>query len=185
MATPTLETERLVLRPLRLTDAPAAQKLISNWNVVEYLSSVPWPYPADGSERFYAEVLLPDVEAGRAHAWAITLRSNDDAFIGSIDFYLELSNEREQNRGFWLGEQFWGNGYMTEAIAAVNGFVFGELGIESFRTSNATANIASSQLKASGVGRLIEVVEEDLVSGRQPAEVWEITKQDWLARCKK
>ena len=108
MATPTLETERLVLRPLRLTDAPAAQKLISNWNVVEYLSSVPWPYPADGSERFYAEVLLPDVEAGRAHAWAITLRSNDDAFIGSIDFYLELSNEREQNRGFWLGEQFWG-----------------------------------------------------------------------------
>ena len=53
MATPILTTERLMLRPLALSDAPAIQRHFNNWNIIRNLAAVvPWPYPADGAERF-------------------------------------------------------------------------------------------------------------------------------------
>ena len=183
MATPILETERLILRPLRPSDAPVAQKLIDNWNVVKFLSSaVPWPYPSDGSEVFYRDILFPEIESGNAHAWAITIREFGDELAGTIDFYVELKGDRRGNRGFWLAEQFWGNGYMTEAVEAVNEFVFNELKLEKFWVSNALDNTASSKLKSSGIGRFVKEAEEDCVSGTVACEIWEITRDDWLAQ---
>ena len=50
MDTPTLYTERLILRPLELADAEAIQRLFPHWEVVRYLNAlVPWPYPTDGA----------------------------------------------------------------------------------------------------------------------------------------
>lgn len=47
MQTPQLETERLILRPLALSDAPAIQRHFDNWNIIRHLSTVvPWPYRA-------------------------------------------------------------------------------------------------------------------------------------------
>jgi hypothetical protein len=46
--TPVLETARLVLRALRLEDAPAAQRHFPRWEIVRWLNAgVPWPYPSD------------------------------------------------------------------------------------------------------------------------------------------
>ena len=53
MDTPTLQTGRLILRPLALSDAPAIQRHFNNWNIIQNLTSVvPWPYPDDGAETF-------------------------------------------------------------------------------------------------------------------------------------
>lgn len=53
---PTLFTDRLVLTPLQLQDAPIIQELFPQWEVVRYLDRrVPWPTtrPA-GSQRMKA-----------------------------------------------------------------------------------------------------------------------------------
>ncbi|PTT94866.1 GNAT family N-acetyltransferase, partial [Pseudomonas sp. HMWF005] len=48
--TPTLYTERLILRPLQLEDAEAVQRQFPHWEVVRYLNvAVPWPYPENGA----------------------------------------------------------------------------------------------------------------------------------------
>ncbi len=53
MNTPTIQTSRLILRPLALSDAPAIQRHFNNWNIIRNLASVvPWPYPDDGAETF-------------------------------------------------------------------------------------------------------------------------------------
>lgn len=53
MHTPVIQTPRLILRPLALTDAPAIQRHFNNWNIIKNLASVvPWPYPDDGAETF-------------------------------------------------------------------------------------------------------------------------------------
>jgi [ribosomal protein S5]-alanine N-acetyltransferase len=62
-----LETERLLLRPLEVADAPAAQALFPRWEIVRYLAAVvPWPYPSDGALTFYRDVALPAMERGSA-----------------------------------------------------------------------------------------------------------------------
>lgn len=44
--TPTLHTDRLLLTPLQLEDAPAVQQRFPLWDIVRYLNNrVPWPYP--------------------------------------------------------------------------------------------------------------------------------------------
>jgi len=49
----TLETRRLVLRPLRWEDAPRVQLLFSNPNVRRYMDgNIPHPYPDNGAEDF-------------------------------------------------------------------------------------------------------------------------------------
>jgi ribosomal-protein-alanine N-acetyltransferase len=50
MDTTTIQTQRLILRPLAVSDAPAIQRHFNNWNIIQNLASVvPWPYPDDGA----------------------------------------------------------------------------------------------------------------------------------------
>lgn len=66
MQTPQLETERLILRPLALSDVPAIQRHFDNWNIIRHLSAVvPWPYPADEAETF-VRIQLDKISAGEA-----------------------------------------------------------------------------------------------------------------------
>ena len=56
--TPTLQTERLILRPLALSDAPAIQRHFNNSNIIQHLAQVvPWPYPENGAETLIAREL--------------------------------------------------------------------------------------------------------------------------------
>ena len=53
MDTPNIQTRRLILRPLALSDAPAIQRHFNNWNIIKNMATVvPWPYPDDGAETF-------------------------------------------------------------------------------------------------------------------------------------
>jgi hypothetical protein len=57
---PTLETARLLLRPLVVGDAPQAQLLFPFWEIVRYMDAVvPWPYPVDGVLAFYRAIAIP------------------------------------------------------------------------------------------------------------------------------
>jgi RimJ/RimL family protein N-acetyltransferase len=71
---------------------------------------------------------------------------------------------------------------MTEATEAVTGYWFNELGSPVMRVSKAVANVASRRLSEKNGMRLVEVIEKEYVSGRLPTEIWEITREEWLAR---
>ena len=67
------ETERLILRPLRLADAAQIQQQFPRWEVVRYLlNRVPWPYPADGAHRYVREFVLPAM--AREDQWDLDMR---------------------------------------------------------------------------------------------------------------
>src|SRR5258708_2513522 len=122
--TPALETQRLLLRPLELADADRVQLLFPHWEIVKYLNSVvPWPYPADGARQFYTEVALPAMARGEQWIWSIRLKDQADQLIGSIS----LADGEHENRGFWLGLPWHGQGLMTEASDAVTDFWFNTL----------------------------------------------------------
>ena len=183
MKIPTLETERLILRPISLDDAPYIQKWFNNWNIVRYLSAnVPWPYPENGTETWLRDVALPRVEEGKDIIWVLTPKAGADKGcpIGAIHYLLE-KKPHETDRGFWLAEPYHGQGLMSEAVRVTQDFYFLELGRDELIVNNALSNLASRRLKEKMGGVLIDVEDKPCARIEGPTEVWKITKGSWLA----
>ena len=179
MKTPLLETERLFLRPATLADAPAMQKYFNNWNIIKNLSTVvPWPYPDDGAETFLRDMALPKAEKGEIHIWVITCKENGEEAIGVIEYRFS-DEEKTGNRGFWLAEPFWGRGYMTEAVAAVQDFLFFDIGIEKMKVTNASSNKGSARVKEKTGAKYLGSIDCEHHEGGRAADLWEITKEGW------
>jgi ribosomal-protein-alanine N-acetyltransferase len=86
------------------------------------------------------------------------------------------------NRGYWLGLPWHGRGLMTEAVIAVNDYWFDVLGFKVLRAPKAQANIASRRISEKTGMRVIATPERDYVAGKLPAEIWEITADEWRAK---
>jgi [ribosomal protein S5]-alanine N-acetyltransferase len=182
METPVIQTQRLILRPLALSDAPAIQRHFDNWNIIRNLALVvPWPYPDDGAETFVRQQLAQIAAGKETYLWVLVLRPGDGEAIGNISFR-PRSGSVKGDRGFWLAEPYWNRGLMTEAIAAVNDFAFGTLGVESFHVCNAAANIASRRVKQKTGAEFVGHVELPHHSGESKSEKWKVTREGWLGR---
>jgi [ribosomal protein S5]-alanine N-acetyltransferase len=178
-AIPELMTPRLVLRPLVLEDADAIQRLFPHMDVVRFLGShVPWPYPDDGALTFLRNVVLPDMASGAGWHWSIRPRTSAGELIGMIN----LRDNREDNRGFWLDPAWRGRGLMTEASDAVTDYWFETLERQVLRVAKAIANTPSQRISQSSGMRVIATGDRDYVSGRLPSEIWEITSEEWRSR---
>jgi RimJ/RimL family protein N-acetyltransferase len=179
---PALETARLVLKPLTLEDADRIQELFPQWEIVRYMSNViPWPYPPDGALIFIRDIALPAVARGEQWHWTLRLKTDPAHVIGSIGLK-NAPNADGDNRGFWLGLAWHGHGLMTEAADAVTDFWFHALKFPVLRVPKAVANTTSRRVSEKQGMRVVAVEDRDYVSGRQPAEIWEITAEEWTTR---
>jgi RimJ/RimL family protein N-acetyltransferase len=117
-----IRTERLVLRPLRASDAQPLVALFADWEVIRRLSMPPWPYDLADAESFIREHSGQDLTKT---TFAIT---RDDALIGGIDVRMNDAGRSQRgpgpNLGYWLGGPYWGQGYMTEAARGFLAHVF-------------------------------------------------------------
>ena len=178
---PHLQTPRLFLRPLELADAGQVQLLFPHWEIVRYLTAaIPWPYPPDGAHTFYHDVALPAMQRGDEWHWTLRLKTEPGQIIGGIN----LHKRENENRGFWLGLPWHGQGLMTEACDAVTEFWFNKLKFPVLRAPKAVANVASRRISEKSGMRIVSREERDYVCGRLPAELWEITAEEWNARRK-
>lgn len=118
-----IETERLVLRPVRLDDVEAIFALFGNWNVIRWLSSPPWPQDIGMTRAYIAKC----IELGPAFEdYRVIL--HEGAIIGVISFKLRGGNDAPRSGGasigYWLGEPYWGHGFMSEAVKALVAAIF-------------------------------------------------------------
>lgn len=177
--TPTLETRRLLLRPLELADAEQIQAIFPRWEVVRLLAArVPWPYPSDGAYHYIRDIALPAVARGDEWHWMLRLKTKPDQLIGCIS----LMKGDKDNRGFWLGLPWQRQGLMSEACEIVTDFWFETLRFPVLRAPKAVGNIASRRISEKSGMRPVATEERDYVSGRFLAEIWEITADEWRAR---
>ncbi len=175
----TLETPRLLLRPLAIFDAEDAQTFFPHWEIVQYLANkVPWPYPANGAFMYFRDVAIPAMERGQAWHWSIRLKQFPERLIGCIN----LINGEESNRGFWLGIPWHGQGFMIEACDEATEYWFNVLKFPVLRAAKAVANESSRKISQKQGMRVAAQVERDYVCGRLPSEIWEITADEWNSR---
>jgi RimJ/RimL family protein N-acetyltransferase len=179
--TPVLETERLILRPLKLRDAPAIQHWFPDPEVVKYLhAALPWPYPEDGALT-HVQDSLERRARGEKFFWVLTLKGGDDEAIGRIDLW-PFDGETRDMRGFWLARPWWGQGLMTEAAEAVTGYAFEVLGWPFLYLGNAAENAGSHRVKEKQGAELIDRLPHAFMSGEYLRETWLLTREAWLAR---
>jgi [ribosomal protein S5]-alanine N-acetyltransferase len=175
---PGLETERLLLRPLELSDAEQIQQIFPHWEIVRYLNNaVPWPYPPNGALTYCRDVALPAMGRGEEWHWTLRLRTGPQQIIGQISLVTKPNN----NRGFWLGRPWQNKGLMSEAVNVITDYWFNTLGFPILRAPKALPNLASRRISEKNGMRIVAHEERDYVSGRLLTEIWEITADEWRA----
>src|SRR5678809_1114491 len=116
MMQPVLTTERLVLRPFTLSDAPEVQRLAGDRDVASTTLNIPHPY-REGVAEAWISTHREHYNQGRLITFAITRRA-DEAVIGAISLRPHPDHDNAE-LGYWLGKPYWNQGYGTEAARAI------------------------------------------------------------------
>ena len=145
----TIETDQLVLRPWRESDAAELFELARD---PEVGPAAGWEPHA--SERESLEAIRGSLSAPEAYA-VVDRRTGE--LLGSVALKgaSELARGgREFELGFWIGRPFWGYGYATEAAQALVRRAIGELGATRvWGACPAGDDCARSVLEACGLAR--------------------------------
>lgn len=140
MSTPTIETERLVLRPFTREDAAAVRRLAGDREVAATTMHLPHPYP-EGAAESWIDRHAPDYAAGRGVVWAITRREGD-SLVGAVGLTVDPEMRRGE-LGYWIGREEWGRGWATEAARAAVRFGFEVLRLDRIVARHLASNPAS------------------------------------------
>ena len=132
-------TERLLLRPGWIEDAPALAGLIGDQVVARNLARVPFPYTLADAERFLGvgTATLPNLLAFARTRGAPRL-------IGGVGLHRDLDGAVEL--GYWIGRPFWGLGFATEAARAMVALAHGSLRVERLVAGHFRDNPASGRV---------------------------------------
>ncbi len=140
---PTLTTERLILRPFTLEDAPQVQVLAGAAKVAATTLNLPHPYP-EGAAALWIDTHAPAAADGRSDTWAI-VRAADAALLGAVALNMEARHARG-GLGYWLGAPYWDQGYTTEAARRITTFGFADRGLHRIEAHCFPRNRASARV---------------------------------------
>lgn len=142
-----IETDRLILRELLLSDAEAFFAMDSNPKVHMFLWQKPVENIAETIETIeYVRKQYIENGIGR---FAVILKETDE-FIGwaGLKYNTEKVNERVHfyDIGYRLDEIFWGFGYATEASLAWRNYAFETMKIKTIEAAAHSENTASNKI---------------------------------------
>ena len=109
-----IETTRLALRALRMSDAPRVARFCGDPGVGRMLAMTPLPY-LDVAAEGWIMITRARAPLGRDHVFAIDLEG--EGLIGAVGAHKRDGGAYEI--GYWLGRPYWGQGYATEALSAL------------------------------------------------------------------
>ena len=119
-----IRTERLLIKTPEISDKFELTQLINDKDVIKWLSDIPFPYTLNHAEEF---IERSQQEALKQESYNFMIFHNGKMMggIGLRDLY-----NKSCQVGYWLGKQYWGNGFATEALKSILDFGFGQLNLE-------------------------------------------------------
>lgn len=167
------ETNRLVVRPLRLSDAELYFDLSGNVNVME-------PIPTKTLNREESDAHLnglveldPD---GIKKVWAIDLKETSE-FIG-LTAIVE-NDELDEEIGYRLREKYWFKGYGTEVAIGTINYGFNVLKLDKIAADANTANPKSMKILDKFFDRVRTFQNDD---GDCIDQRFILYREDWFKR---
>ena len=140
---PMFQTARLVLRAFQLSDAKEVQRMAGHPSVAATTSTIPHPY-LDGVAEDWISKHVDWYKNGSSVDFAIELQSSQK-LIGNISLIFDKKNHKAEI-GYWVGVEFWNQGYCSEAMKAVIDYAFEVRGLNKITCRHMATNPASGKV---------------------------------------
>jgi ribosomal-protein-alanine N-acetyltransferase len=138
-----LQSDRLVLRWLNPRDVTDLYRIYSDPGVMRYWATSAWTELAQATQ-LVAEAML-DYENGTDVEFGIERRS-DGLLLGTCNLFHFQPDCRRAEIAYALGRDFWGYGYMEEALTTLINYAFQDLGLIRLEADIDSRNHASIKL---------------------------------------
>ncbi|MGF1567109.1 MAG: GNAT family N-acetyltransferase [Nodosilinea sp.] len=141
----TLNTERLLLRPLNETDVEVLYTIFSDAAVMRYWKTAPWEHIGEARD-----AIANDFEARRTGDYLqLGIEKNADAqLIGTCTLFNFNRQCQRAELGYVLARSAWGRGFMAEALSALIDYAFTDLNLRRLEAEIDPRNTASAKTLA-------------------------------------
>ncbi|MEM8649516.1 MAG: GNAT family N-acetyltransferase [Pseudomonadota bacterium] len=173
-----LTTEHLVLRAPNKDDVQDIVALANNRKISSMLESMPYPYVEQDAEKFINAISKP--EAGEC-VFAIT-DAVSGKLMGMCGLHLVARRHDHAHMGYWIGEEFWGKGYATQAARALVDLFFKAGSEDALLMSVLTNNPASRRVieKCGGDFWKLDSHYSAFFEKEVEVEQYRITRESWM-----
>jgi len=132
------KNKNIILKDLDSTNAKELARLGNNPNVFKCVSDTfPNPYLEKDAQEFISKAISKKI----GHIFAIEWNGN---YVGNIGLHFKTGLEyKSVELGYFIGEEYWGNGIATEAVNLICNYGFENLEINRINASVMDFNIAS------------------------------------------
>jgi [ribosomal protein S5]-alanine N-acetyltransferase len=177
---PSLETERLFLRKVKLDDLDDIFEFSSDAEVAHHMT---WEANTSKEETLgnFVNVVIERYKKGQSADWAIVYKESQKV-IGTCAFVDWSNQHRKAEIGYVLNKNYWGYGFATEAIKELIKFGFECTNLNRIEGGCDTDNIASENVMLK-VGMTFEgtLRKSEFIKGEfRDTKVFAILKEDFL-----
>ncbi len=175
---PTIATQRLVLRPARMCDAP---DLFEYSTDPEVARQVLWDaHSSIHQTRAYIRFLIRQYRSGQPGSFVIEL-ARERRVVGTIGFMWVQQEYRSAEVGYSLSHAYWNQGIMSEALAAVVAFGFEHLHLNRIEAQHESDNPASGRVMLHAGMRYEGRLRQRIYNKGRYADVdmYAILREDW------
>ena len=176
---PSIETERLLLRPVTMDDAEAMFQYASDRENTRY--TFPTNQSLEETKNNIAQFYLAN-PLGR---WGIELKSSGQ-FIGTIDLHKIDTVLKKAAIGYIINKKYWKQGLTTEATRAVIELAFEKIGMNKLTTLHDKDNPASGKVMEKSGMRFSHEEPYARMDKKEPERIvtrvhYVLTKEDYFA----
>lgn len=169
-----LETERLALRRPTLADVKAIAVLANDRRIAENSRRLPHPYLQDHAVEFVRAMAADRRET-------VFLIEHTHTPIGMVG--IDWREQSAPELGYWLGFEYWGQGFGTEAARAVIDFFFEEYDAEHLISGARVANPSSRNIleKCGFQWSGVELHRFEALGSSTPVDCFRLSRSVWTS----
>ncbi len=178
------DSQRLIIRDYSETDIDAFHKLFTDDEVMYWMPEVK-THSLDESKKFLYESIAESQFEGRTKFFFALVLKETGHYMGEIGFSVTINCEegRVVNLGYFIFPQYWGKGYVTEAVNILMDYAFLYLDVIKIESGCISSNVGSLKvMEKVGMTRESYLVKHmyynDVLNDRVD---YRMLKEEWLA----
>jgi len=140
---PTLETERLILRRIAMSDAKDIFAYSCDEEVARHVLWSAQKHISEAKE--YCKYMMRRYKNDEPSSWGI-IEKRTGRLVGTIGFMSYSEENASAEVGYSLARWLWNGGYMTEALIAVIDYAFESMDLNRIEAQHELTNPASGRV---------------------------------------